>query len=107
MAEANDAVLTLRLGEFYEWLRTSRNGLDQEKAETTTAFMMMRSRLTQSWLMLGKRPMSLTRIFTFFGLTVVLLAVLAAGLGQFRTAIFLLATIVVAGLAIAVWNWRK
>lgn len=51
--------------------------------------------------------MSLTRIFTFFGLTVVLLAVLAAGLGQFKTAIFLLGTIVVAGMAIAIWNWRK
>jgi hypothetical protein len=51
--------------------------------------------------------MTLTRIFTFFGLTIVLLAVLAAGLGQFRTAIFLLATMVVAGVALAIWNWSR
>ena len=48
--------------------------------------------------------MNYTRIFTLFGLVLVLFAVVAAMLGQLILSISMLATVVVLGLVVVIWN---
>lgn len=51
--------------------------------------------------------MNLTRIFTLFGLLVVMLAMVAAMQRQFWLSISMLGFLVVTGIALAIWNWRR
>jgi hypothetical protein len=52
--------------------------------------------------------MNLTRIFTLVGLLVVMMAMVAAMQRQFWLSISMLGFLVVAGVALAVWNfWRR
>lgn len=51
--------------------------------------------------------MNLTRVFTFVGLALVLLAFIPVMMGKFWEAIYLLGFVTVAGIGVASWNLRK
>lgn len=51
--------------------------------------------------------MNLTRVYTFVGLILVLLAFVPLLMGRFWESIFLLAVVVVAGIGVILWNLRK
>ena len=51
--------------------------------------------------------MNLTRVFTLVGLVFVMLAMIAAMQRQFWLSISMLGFLVVAGTALAIWNWRR
>lgn len=55
----------------------------------------------------GGSLMNLTRVFTFVGLTLVLLAFIPVLMGKFWEAIYLLGFVVVAGISVVIWNLRK
>ena len=52
-------------------------------------------------------PMNLTRVFTFVGLTLVMLAFIPVLMGKFWEAIYLLGFVMVAGICVTIWNLRK
>jgi hypothetical protein len=51
--------------------------------------------------------MNLTRVFTFFGITLVLLAFIPVLMGRFWEAVFILGFVIVAGVGVVFWNLRK
>lgn len=51
--------------------------------------------------------MNLTRLFTFAGLMLVILAFVPLMLGKFRETFYLLGLVVGAGICVTIWNLRK
>lgn len=51
--------------------------------------------------------MNLTRVYTFVGLVLVLLAFVPLLMGRFWESIFLLGFVVAAGMGVILWNLRR
>jgi len=51
--------------------------------------------------------MNFTRLFTFAGLMMVILALIPLLMGRYLESLYMLGFVAAAGICIAIWNWRK